>query len=106
MGITLTAGAVCLFLDLDWVPAMHWQAEDRFVRHGQKEKVQCIYLIAKDTIEENIYNLLLKKEEIFKEIIDGNGAKNGEKISEKQGKIGGSIMEDFLRESLEKAFKR
>jgi len=50
-GITLTAAHTGIFLDRDWSPSKNKQAGDRFHRIGQKNAVQIINIIAKDTIE-------------------------------------------------------
>ena len=49
VGITLTAGTHVVFNDLDWVPANHWQAEDRVHRIGQTETTFATYLHAAGT---------------------------------------------------------
>jgi len=76
VGITLTAADTVVFLDKLWTPGYNEQAEDRLHRIGQKNNVTVINLIAKDTIEERIENMLadkkhlaevlLSKENIFK----------------------------------------
>lgn len=71
VGITLTAADTVLFTDLDWVPANHLQAEDRAHRIGQKNNVNVYYLITPDTIEEEIWKLLRRKEKVVNQILDG-----------------------------------
>lgn len=51
VGITLTASSTIIFLDRSWSPAINRQAEDRLHRIGQKQAVQVIDIIAKDTID-------------------------------------------------------
>jgi SWI/SNF-related matrix-associated actin-dependent regulator 1 of chromatin subfamily A len=52
-GITLTAGSNVVFIDFSFVPADHFQAEDRVHRIGSEaEKITIYQLYAKDTIDE------------------------------------------------------
>ena len=46
------------------------QAKDRVYRYGQKEKVSVYYLVAKDTIEEDILDRVNNKKEGAKEVLD------------------------------------
>ncbi len=71
LGITLTAGNIAVFLDKDWVPANNTQAVDRLHRIGQKDSVNVIELLAKDTVEEYIEELLEKKQKTFDSLIEG-----------------------------------
>ena len=50
-----------LFLELGWNPASHSQPEDRLHRIGQKDSVTSHYMLAKGTIDELIFKLLMKK---------------------------------------------
>jgi len=50
-GITLTASSTVVFLDRAWKPNANLQAEDRCHRVGQKNAVQVIDLMARNTID-------------------------------------------------------
>lgn len=50
-GITLTAASIVVFLDRAWNPSRNRQAEDRLHRIGQKNAVQVIDIVAKDTVD-------------------------------------------------------
>ena len=56
-------------MDPWWNPAIEDQATDRAHRIGQKNIVEVIKLIAKDTIEENIIKLQEDKREIINSVI-------------------------------------
>jgi SNF2 family DNA or RNA helicase len=50
-GITLTAASTVVFLDRSWKPSKNRQAEDRCHRIGQKDTVNIIDIMAKDTVD-------------------------------------------------------
>jgi SWI/SNF-related matrix-associated actin-dependent regulator of chromatin subfamily A-like protein 1 len=60
-GITLTRASNVCFLELEWTPAMHDQAEDRCHRMGQRDAVTAWYLLAADTIDETMARLIQRK---------------------------------------------
>lgn len=64
VGLTLTAASNVAFLELGWTPALHDQAEDRCHRIGQTDAVTAWYLLAQDTIDDEIFRLLEKKRAI------------------------------------------
>lgn len=64
VGLTLTAASNVLFVEQPWTAAACNQAEDRAHRNGQKNAVNCVYLLGKGTIDEYIYNLIQTKREI------------------------------------------
>lgn len=86
-----------IFLDFDWVPANHEQAEDRIHRIGQDKKVQIYYMRVVDTIDEYMADLTMKKIKMAAEIVDG------EVIS---GNRDGSIFGDFLKRLKWEKFKK
>ncbi|MEJ7893091.1 MAG: DEAD/DEAH box helicase [Solirubrobacteraceae bacterium] len=70
-GITLTRASNVVFLDLEWTPAMHDQAEDRLHRIGQEESVTAWYLLAAQTIDETMIELIQTKRGIVGAVTDG-----------------------------------
>ena len=52
-----------------WNPAVEDQATDRAYRLGQKNNVQVVKLITKDTVEEKIYELQQKKKDLIDKMI-------------------------------------
>jgi hypothetical protein len=70
-GITLTRASNVAFLELDWTPARHDQAEDRLHRIGQESAVSAWYLLAPDTIDETMAELLQRKRSLIDAVTDG-----------------------------------
>ncbi len=70
-GITLTRSSNVAFLELDWTPAKHDQAEDRCHRIGQQDAVNASYLLAAGTIDETIATLLERKRAVIGAVTDG-----------------------------------
>jgi hypothetical protein len=70
-GITLTRASNVAFLELDWTPAKHDQAEDRCHRIGQEDTVNASYLLAAGTIDETIATLLERKRAVIGAVTDG-----------------------------------
>jgi len=87
VGITLTTASDVIFIEFDWTPAIHSQAEDRTHRIGQKNSVNCYYLALDNSIDIYISNLLTKKQNIIDQIVDD---------VEKSEEGNNSIFDDLL----------
>ncbi|HEU4974443.1 MAG TPA: DEAD/DEAH box helicase [Baekduia sp.] len=70
-GITLTRASNVAFLELEWTPALHDQAEDRCHRIGQRDAVTAWYLLAASTIDETMAELVERKRGIVAAVTDG-----------------------------------
>ncbi len=71
VGINLTAARQVVFNDLDWVPANHWQAEDRAHRIGQHGTVNVTYMVARGTLEEFVRTVLATKSQLIDDVVEG-----------------------------------
>lgn len=71
-GLNLTSASIVIHFDPWYNPAVENQASDRAHRIGQKNVVNVIKLIAKDTVEERVIALQENKKELIEDIIEGN----------------------------------
>lgn len=81
-GLTLTAGTVEIFLDEPWTMAAKDQAVDRCHRIGAKSNVTIYTLLAKDTIDERIHELVQKKGAMSDALVDGKVVGNQSELIE------------------------
>jgi SNF2 family DNA or RNA helicase len=72
VGINLTRAKYVIFAELDWSPAIHYQAEDRLHRIGQKNTVFAYYLIGNGTLDDHVANVLVDKSFEIDSIMDDN----------------------------------
>ena len=76
-GITLTRASNVCFLELEWTPAIHDQAEDRCHRIGQRDAVCAWYLLAAETIDETMARLIQRKRQVIDAVTDGRELPDG-----------------------------
>ena len=88
-GITLTAASYLIFIDTPWTAAETEQASDRIYRIGTKDSVFIYNLIARDTIDERVWELVNDKEAIAEYIVD-------DKITEKGIDSLRKYIEEFI----------
>lgn len=68
-GFTLTAARYAIYESLSWRYDLYAQSQDRIHRIGQERPVQCLRLIAADTIEEVIAAALERKSRLAKALL-------------------------------------
>ena len=88
IGLTLTAATQVVFNDLDWVPANHWQAEDRAYRIGQTRTVNVTYVVGEETIDEFVQAVLEIKTALVKTIVEGEAL---------AGDVDGNVLDELER---------
>lgn len=69
VGLTLTASSNVAFVEFPWTYADCCQCEDRAHRIGQKNNVNCYYLIGRHTIDPVLYNIIHRKRSIANQIM-------------------------------------
>ncbi|HET6312345.1 MAG TPA: DEAD/DEAH box helicase [Chloroflexia bacterium] len=70
LGLNLQAASFVINLDLPWNPARVEQRIGRAHRIGQTQPVNVINMIAQNTIEQRVLDVLYRKQELFEEILD------------------------------------
>lgn len=96
VGLTLTAASNVAFLELPWTPGDLQQAEDRCHRIGQKNAVNVYFLLAKDTIEEDLARLIDSKRKVLNQVLDGNAEiETSNMVSELIDKFNASLTKNF-----------
>jgi hypothetical protein len=88
VGLNLTAARQVVFNDLDWVPANHWQAEDRAYRIGQTGTVNVTYMVGAHSVDEFVQRVLETKTRLVEAVIEG-------KLSADPG--AGNILDELER---------
>lgn len=69
VGIDLVSASIVIHYDRWWNPAKENQATDRVHRIGQTRGVQVFKFVSKDTIEEHIHDMIIKKLELAQSIV-------------------------------------
>jgi SWI/SNF-related matrix-associated actin-dependent regulator 1 of chromatin subfamily A len=78
-GVTLTAASTVVFCEIGWTPSDVSQPEARVSRIGQKSKhIESFIFIAKNTVDERVWDMIEGKIDVVDRILDGEGA---EKVS-------------------------
>lgn len=68
-GITLTAASDVAFIELPWTYADCDQAESWAHRIGQKDSVNCYYLLGRRTIDQKLYRIIEEKKHISNAVL-------------------------------------
>ncbi len=69
VGIDLTVASIVIHYDRWWNPAKENQATDRVHRIGQNRGVQVFKLVTKNTIEEDIHEIIERKKGLLEQIV-------------------------------------
>ncbi len=70
VGITLTAASLLLFVELDWVPGIMTQAEDRIHRIGTAGSVLIQHLVYSNSIDCRMAESIIEKQNIIEQALD------------------------------------
>jgi SWI/SNF-related matrix-associated actin-dependent regulator 1 of chromatin subfamily A len=89
------------FVEYEWAPGIHTQAEDRV--HGLKRGVKGVratawYLVARDTIEEKLVKLLQERQRVINRTLDGD--RDGDDLS-----IFDILTKELLKADLSRAVR-
>ncbi|MFT4925592.1 MAG: superfamily II DNA or RNA helicase [Phenylobacterium sp.] len=82
-GLNLQSASVLVNLDIPWNPAVLEQRNARIHRLGQSNQVQIVLMIAEDSYEERVFQLVNNKQDLFDNVIDPQGSEDVIGISKK-----------------------
>lgn len=99
IGLTLTAASTVIFAELSWTPGDLIQAEDRAHRIGQVKSVNIYYVLANETVDDIIWDVVQSKLENLGQVLDGEENKmdvsHRQTISSSPGKQ--KTLDGFLK---------
>lgn len=72
VGINLVNANHVIMMNMPFVPAEIEQAQKRLHRGGQKRRVFVYYTLARETIDDHIYSIIIDKSQDINALIDGN----------------------------------
>lgn len=75
VGLTLTVAHTLIFNSYSWVAADNKQAEDRIYRINQTKDVLCIYQLFNDSISQNMFDKVMRKQIISDNVIKSENDK-------------------------------
>lgn len=99
-GINLAAANKVIIFDMSFNPQDDLQAENRAHRIGQTREVEVVRLVAKGTVEEQIYRLGQTKMALDERVAGNSGASQAAEIDEKaaESKIMDMLFQDLKKE--------
>ena len=93
-GLNLHSASVLINLDMPWNPAVLDQRIARVHRLGQQNKVQIILLIAADSYEDRVMQLIQNKRELFDNVVTAEATEDVVGVSKK-------TLDDLIEDLLE-----
>jgi len=93
VGLTLTASSHVVFAELDWVPGVVSQAEDRCHRIGQTESVLVQHLVLEGSLDARMVKFIVAKQDVIDRALDKGALKLEAKLPVLQVTIG-SVLEE------------
>lgn len=93
VGLTLTAASEVVMGEFPWTPALAQQAECRAHRNGQKSLVTCYYMVANNTIDGYLWNMLSRKSVVSSVMLDGG---EGDEMEEEINMETGDLLDSII----------
>lgn len=97
-GLNLQSATVLINLDMPWNPAILDQRIARIHRLGQKHKVQIFLLLAEDSYEQRVAQLVKGKRDLFNNVIDPEAVEDTVGVSRKMLE---TLIDDLAADSNE-----
>ncbi|XP_077217696.1 chromatin remodeling factor18 [Tasmannia lanceolata] len=97
VGLTLTAASTVIFAELSWTPGDIIQAEDRAHRIGQVSSVNIYYLLANDTVDDIIWDVVQSKLENLGQMLDGHENTLEVSVSQTRSPAKQVTLDSFLK---------
>ena len=87
LGLNLQNAAVLINLDIPWNPAVLDQRIARVHRLGQQQKVQAVLLVAPESYEEHVLNLVEGKRNLFDNVVDPEATEDVVGVSKRLAEV-------------------